>query len=850
MKNKQFLYSLMQLLLGLSSSIMYADENDVPPVVTEDTFPDIAPLPDDAGSVTTQSSPAPMGKIDPKKIPVPVRPYSPNAGNNASVGKDKGSAKPKDIVDAKMSSKSPMSLIPPGKELVSIDFPEPTAIKDLIKAVGQWTGKNFILGTGVSSSAKVQIISPQKVTREEAYQAFLSALNVAGYTTVDTGKMVKIVLARNAVSSNIKTYFGSTWSPMTDEVITQIIPLVYVDATNVANQLRSLLKDSNVVPFQTTNSLIMTDTGHKIRRTLEIIRMLDVKSNQPQVVIQPILNLDAGYVQKKITEIYSASARGSSNYLQKAIHEERSNSLILIGPPRGLDDVVRLIRRIDKPLEDANSQSQIHVLPLDYAEADKMATTLQNLAQGTGAKNNSFLFSRPATPKKEKGGSTAAVADLAGVKITADKATNSLIIMGSKSAYLEVESIVKLLDKRRDQVFVEADIIDVNTGNDFDFSASIFAGSPAANNRAIIPAGWQVGRIKDALLRTTDPTLQAAQAQGIVSNFGSNTILGILGSQKISFGGIDLSPGAFLFALKSDVNSNVLQTPSLLVSDNEEANFESTSRQWFKNSTEDAVTKTVSTKREPVDATLSLKINPQVSKAEFVNMAVVLKAENFGSIGAEGPEDLNKRASTTKVSVQNGQTIVISGLNKSSESEKLDKVPLLGDIPILGWLFRDTKKKKQKTNLMIFITPHVIRNSQDLANIYERKNRERDEYLKAIYGERFKDKEFYKSLPTPERGQVPTVQKSTPVEESQESTPLSTEDDKKSEVLPSQDPDPIVAPGGGVGSGGESFSSPAGDLSPFGGDGGPEPGAPGESAIPQPPPPAPPSSSGDKPQGN
>lgn len=757
---------------------------------------------------------------------IPPPPPEPEpSGNSGSSGSGSSStSKPGGASNAK--AVAPGKRVPPGQELVSIDFPEPTPIKDIIKAVSQWTGKNFILGQGVSSTAKVSIISPQQVTREEAYQAFLSALNVSGYTTVDTGKAVKIVNTRQATSSNIKTFYGASWAPMTDEIITQIIPLTYIDAQTVSNQLRTILRESNPVPFQTTNSLIVSDTGHKIRRLLEIIRLLDVKGNQPQVAIVPIKHTDSQDIAKKVQDVFGARG-GGALYLQKVIVDDRTNSLILIGPPRGLDDVVRLINRLDRPLDDAGQQNQIHVRPLDYADAEKLAATLQALAQGTSAARTN---SRPRAPGAAAVSAPGAVADLGGVKISADKATNALIIQGSKAAFKELDAIIRMLDKRKSQVYVEADIIDVNLGNQFQLNTSFLAGLPpsATNGKATVPFGWKPAGVAPFVIQRPEgsagPSFQE-QSELLKNAVPSAAILGILGNKPINIGGVSISPGAFIFALKQDSNSNVLQTPSLLVSDNEDANFEATERENILITSEDPTTKVRTQKYEGLDATLGLKLKPQISKADFINMDLVIKAESFGRRNAENrPEQTNKRNFSTKITVQNQQTVVISGLQRDFEIEGKDKVPLLGDIPIIGWLFRNTNTSKGKTNLMIFITPYVVRGSEDLAKIYEKKVRERDEFLNAFYGKDFRERETFKRMPGQDRGKLPPP---SPDVTSPSDEPKPTETPKANgpdggAKLPSEDPNPIVVPGSG-GGGGAVFS---------GGDG-------GGGAPPPPPPPAP-----------
>ncbi len=749
---------------------------------------------------------------------------------------------------------NPAKNIPPGEELVTIDFPEPTAIKDIIKAVAQWTGKNFILGQGVSSSARVAIISPQQITKEEAYQAFLSALNVAGFTTVDTGRVVKIIPTRQATSSNIKTFYGSSWAPMTDEIITQIIPLSYIDAQTVARQLRSILRESNAVPFPTTNSLIVSDTGHKIRRLLEIIKLLDVKGNQPQVAIVPILYTDAADIAKKIQDIFgrAGSKGGAALYLQKVIVDERTNSTILIGPPKGLDDVVRLIKRLDRALDEETQQAGIHVRPLENADAQKLAATLQSLTQGSSAANSRSRLRSRASTRRSTSRSTNdrnnnnddnknSVADLGNVKITADTATNSLIIQGSAAAYREIDSIIRLLDKRKDQVFLEADIIDVNVGKGLNIGGSAFAGlPPETSDRFAFPFGWKPGAVGAFSALSNSTNVNSQQTAALFNNLPSRAIFGVLSKQSIEVvPGLNLTPGAFIFALKNDTNSNVLQTPSMLVADNEEAEFEATEREIVFTLQTNSQTGISSEKPESLDATLSLKVKPQISKSDEINMDLSLKADSFGRRDANRrPQQTNKRSFTSKVSVQDTQTIVISGLQRDIEIEGLSKVPLLGDIPILGWLFRDTNLERQKTNLMIFLTPYVVRDSVDLSRIYDKKLNDQREFLEKFYGEDFREREVFDRLPTRADGRVPPPRALPPAEEQQTpqggsslgSEPELPEASNEDVELPSQDPDPIVVPSGD--GGGSGFSG-----------GGAGAGA-GTPPPPPPPPPPPTGSSG------
>jgi len=310
-----------------------------------------------------------------------------------------------------------------------------------------------------------------------------------------------------------------------------------------------------------------------------------------------------------------------------------------------------------------------------------------------------------------------------------------------------------------------------------------------------------------------------------------------------------LSPGALILALKQDSNSNVLQTPSLLVADNEDSTFEATERENILMFQEDPTTKLRTSRIENLDATLSVKIKPQISKADFVSMDVNIKADSFGRRNAENrPEQTNKRSFNTKVTVQNGQTIVVSGLQRDIEIEGRDKVPLLGDIPIIGWLFRNSNTIRNKTTLMIFMTPNVVRSSEDLGKIYDKKIKARDEFLKVFYGSDFKKRDIFKRLKTSEDGQVPvksaaasqTTEPAAPAPSAAPTPSPSPEAlapapspspspdapameklDQHSlpkQSLPSSDANPIVVPGdaGGGGSSGGSvdLSSGAGSQPP------------------------------------
>ncbi|WGL59294.1 type II secretion system secretin GspD [Pigmentibacter sp. JX0631] len=744
----------------------------------------------------------------------PSSPPKAPTSSNSQTSKTKAPTPPQNSEQTSPGKKSPADAIPHGQELVSIDFPNGANLSDIIKTIGMWTNKNFVLAQGVAGSSRISIISPEKVTKEEAYQAFLSALNISGFTTVDTGSVVKILPIANAKSSNIKTYYGENWSPSTDEIINQVIPLRYIDANTVINQLRPLLGITQYAAFTTTNSLILTDTGNRIRRILEVIKLLDSKSNQPIVSIIPINYMDAKDTVTKVNEIFG-NRNGPSLSVQKVLADERTNSVILVGPSSGLDDVARFIQRIDKPSQDQNSQTMVRVRPLDYADSEKLAQTLQALTQGSNKQNNNTF--RPAfypTPMNIPGAPNSpaqpgqAVADLNGVKVTADKPTNSLVIQGSKSAFDELDNIIAQLDKRRAQVYVEANIIDLRVNNDFNWAPSALAGSVTGNGYTV-PFGFNVAQGGPLFFSQTGQTADPSSLAGSLGK--GDAILGLMSNSPINIGPFSLTPGALLFALKTDSNSNILQTPSMIVSDNEQALFSSNEEYSVTTKTNNPNGSGIIDTTTKYTVSTELKVTPQISRADFVTMKINLKLDDAPATSTGAPNPISKRSAESVLIVQNGQTAVIGGITKEKTVVEDKKVPLLGDIPILGWLFKTSRNGKEKVNLNLFITPHIVRNSEDLEKIYQQKIKDRDAFLKAFYGEKFKKQDFYSRLPTEEDGKAPPPYKSD--EEANKSNQDNSQNQHdqlpKKVQLPSEDPNPINAPSSNQSGGGFGFPQPS-----------------------------------------
>ncbi|NBQ53815.1 MAG: hypothetical protein EBU49_09575, partial [Proteobacteria bacterium] len=540
--------------------------------------PTPAPLTPDAPAVVSTPQPAAPVEGQPGK-PAKFKPAKKTPGGKSFKDRAKTepfipAGEPTDSASSGMPAESPeaaakvevqanksegkrgSSTIPSGQELINIDFPEPTEIKDIIKAVALWTNKNVILDRNVSG--KVQIISPRKVTKEEAYQAFLSALNLLGMTTVETGKVIKIMPVRTAVKDNLKTFLGSKWTLLTDEIITQIVPLKYIEAKEIQNTLSRIVSSNSMIAYEKTNTLIISDSGYKVRRILDILELLDVQGQQPQVSIVPIRYADAKGIVEKINELMKAGAgRGTPAY--KLLTDERSNAVIIFGPPRTISDVKALVKKFDTALDDPTKQATIHVRPLDYADAKKLSSTLSNLAQGKGGGGGGGRRMTPLRPSAGPNGQMipggeAVVAELdEGTKITADEQSNSLLITGSRAAYNAINAIVRKLDIRRSQVFVEADILDINVDNRFKFGTSIFGGRGGQGNSNIITT-WEASKIAPLVAAQAAGTTasSAAAVEKVAGAFAEDMTIGILAGNSVEVPGLGkFTPGALIKLIKT-----------------------------------------------------------------------------------------------------------------------------------------------------------------------------------------------------------------------------------------------------------------------------------------------------------
>jgi general secretion pathway protein D len=636
----------------------------------------------------------------------------------------------------------------------SFDFPN-ADIQDIVKAISELTGKNFIIDNGLRG--KITIIAPSKITVAEAYKAFLSALAINGYAIVPQGKFLKIRSARNAQRDSIETYSG-TYYPNSDQMITRIIHLKHIQAEAVNRDLRILTsKDGEMSVYPPTNSIILSDYGANIDRVMKIISQLDVTGFEDQLEVIPVKYAKAKDIADLIDKIVNKGqpnsaanrsggftagvprfTRGSGTQGQTGsayytvIPDDRTNSLIVVGNKAGIIRIKKLLSQLDFRIRPEDSGG-VYVYYVRHGDAEKIAQTLQGVAKDAAPKPASG--GAPGAPLLTASGVQASQEIFGGdVKITADKGTNSLVVVASKQDYEVVLNLLNRIDIPRDQVYVESVIMEMKSTDAMNYQIGYFQFDKSGSGAKV---GFNGFTGKTSLVDLLNP----AGGQGTILGFGSGDKVTInpggstAGSVTVS------SLLGFINFLKTNANANILSTPQLLALDAQEASIEVGDKVVTgSNATPGAAGTSPVLTPTFEDATIQLKIKPFISpttntiRMELTSSIKQLSLAKTPDAFASSAQPLATRKLQTNIVVRNGDTAVLGGLMKEDDFETITKVPLLGDIPILGWLFKSRSSSKEKTNMLIFLTPKIVRTPHDADQLLGQKLQQRQNYIKGIGG--------------------------------------------------------------------------------------------------------------------
>lgn len=597
---------------------------------------------------------------------------------------------------------------------VNADIPE------VIRAISHITKRNFLVDPRVKGT--INIVSATPVSSDTAYNLLLSALRMQGFAAVESSGVTRIVPEADA-----KLYSGEVSGRNTrkDEIVTRIFPLQYESASQLVNVVRPLISPNNVVvAYPNTNTLVVTDYASNLRRIEQIVHRLDQPTMEAPVII-PVRHLSAAELAQTINRLMQDPASSGDNPNRFVLLADvRSNSLLLRSAnPERIARVEDLVKQLDV---ETHAPGNIHVIYLKNAEATKLAQTLRGVLSGAGT-------SPSGVPPNVAGNTTLAqnsVASAAGADamIQADPASNSLIIVAPDAVYNNLRNIVDMLDVRRAQVFVEALIAEVSADKTAQFgiqwqSLSNASGA-TSQTRAFGGTNFGVrgagGNILDASanLGTVNQGLNVGVVKGQVTIPGVGTILNL---------------GALANALEAEANANILSAPDLLTLDNEEAkivigqNVPFITGQYAQ--TGSTATATPFQTIERKDVGLTLRINPQISEGGTIKLKIYQEVSSVDPASLTNSAGLitNKRSLESSVLVDEGQIVVLGGLIQDQVTTTESRVPLLGSIPLIGALFRYQTRQHTKTNLMIFIRPHVLRDRQSAVSLTQ----SRYDYLRA-----------------------------------------------------------------------------------------------------------------------
>ena len=651
-------------------------------------------------------------------------------------------------------------------------------IETVVRAIGHYTGTTFVIDPRVKGT--INLVSEKPVSKAQALEMLTSVLRLHAYAVVKLPTFTKVVPEADAKQQASPVIDHALRG---DQIATQIIKLNHESATNLVNILRPLVSANNVINANSaTNTLIITDYADNLKRLSRMVAALDVPmiGELDVIKVHYAIATDLAFMINRLLDQGAVTNAAGVNDAGRVLllAEARTNSLILRAPTMARGNLARsLIARLDQPTA---LPGNVHVVYLKNAEAVKLAQVLRavvlgeagvanqasNLTGGitttqTMPQSQATLNSSPVNTAMPTMLATSNVVNQAPLAsggiagyIQADPTTNTLIITANETTYRNLRNIIDQLDARRAQVYVESLIVEVSasTAAEFGVQWAGLSGDSAGGMRVGVLTGFSAGGNN---LATQATSILGKDQIALPPGNGIN----VAAFKQLNG---QLTLGALARALESNTKANILSMPNLITLDNEEAriivgqNVPFITGQFTTPASGGGAGVNPFQTIERRDIGLSLRVRPQISQGGTVKMAIYQETSNIQESTSSGLIT-SKRSIDTNVLVDNGQIVVLGGLIEDTLSDSVEKVPLLGDIPLLGYLFRYQTKKRGKTNLMVFLRPTVIRSNNDSVAVAG----DRYDYMQAAQGGMQSDKNIF--LPQSQEPKLPALQNGTPV---------------------------------------------------------------------------------------
>ncbi len=666
---------------------------------------------------TTTAAPAPASSTAP----------APPADPSPPVDPPKGPAAP-ELTFVPKSADYKVSLL-----FDDVDFSE------LVRAIVQITGRRFILASAHAKGLKATLFAPEKVSVAEAYEAFLAVLQANALTVIPSGSFWKIVDTQDVAKQATPVSLAGEGATTEERYVTRVLRLHHVSAEDIATGVLSKFttRDAAVVPYAPGNLLILTDTGENIRRMQRMLEDLDVAQPGDKVWLVPLFYVAAADMEKKLAEVFDLKASQKTSGLPGAdkltrlVALDHPNALIVVGSEGSYKRVLAFLERIDIPVA---SEGAIHVVPLEHSDAKKIVPAI----------NEALLGAAPGGGAKGANGAEPLALLDSQVKVSAEETTNSILVTSSEHDFAAVRDVIAKLDKPKRQVYIDVVVMDVTLQRDTNVGVewhgigglgsagtSVYGGMNALNS---------IGQpLTAAASAASDTTLQALA-------------LGIRGPTMTAFGESIPAFGAFIEASAHTLDSDILQTPHILATDNVPSEFHVTVNRSLQQNAQSYSSLSGATGGSsaflgtaPAVANYKplgpqIKITPHVNESDDVRLDIVETISDTTGIpeGTLGTLPYTERGATTTLTVHDQQTCVIGGLVADKISHETVKIPLLGDIPLIGALFRRVNDTREKSDLVLVLTPYIVRDQEDMRRIVERRMEERQDLLdhQALFSDR------------------------------------------------------------------------------------------------------------------
>lgn len=569
-------------------------------------------------------------------------------------------------------------------------------ISTMVKFISDLTGKNIIMDDRVKG--KISVFSPSTISIDEAFSVFTSVLDLKGFSVVQVGKVYKILPSNAAKQSGMKIYSGTARAPINEAYVAQVIPLSRMPAKDAENFLKPIVsRDGYVASFGPSNSLLVVDSAVNVRKVIEIVQAIDSDMKREGAELVFLEHATADNIASIVEEWIYGRDRSTSRPGQQTqssglggllVPDTRLNAVIIFGTEKDKEEIKKLIALVD--VVPPTSSSKINVYYLENADATEVSKVLEGMFKTTSTPAGSTAKTDSAAQKSAFEGAT--------ISITPDKATNSLVIMASPTDYQNLVQVVQKLDRRRRQVFVKALIAEVSLDKLREIGTQLGVGG-----------GGSDGTIAAAGVFDPFNFLGATNAQ-------QKAVVEILQglANNVNFSGA-------LKLLDQNGAINVLSTPNILTSDNKEAEIFVGENVPFLSSTNLSSTGLSQQSIERKDTGITLRITPQITEGEYIKLDIYQEISAVKSNKGDATDLITtKRSAKTSVVVKNSDSVVIGGLIQSRDEDTVSKIPILGDIPLLGYLFKTKSTSRTKTNLIILLTPQIVRDAADMAIISQK----------------------------------------------------------------------------------------------------------------------------------